>query len=182
MSYANSNLLFGEEKIELIDKKLSRLNRLVESLITDSPTRSMGTSVNNQDNSNSLSISHDMLSRGTPVGSPTEEGLTINAIVQQSSLFGFYLLANLCGPRTTYIFAGETNPSLGTLPIPLHPRLAMALHNSWDAKGESNRWQLLSAHAQYPETRSGCTALVFVPVATIQASTSSKPSIRQDDF
>ncbi|OQD65884.1 hypothetical protein PENPOL_c005G07269 [Penicillium polonicum] len=68
-----------EEKIDLIDKKLSRLNRLVESLITDSSVGSMRISLNHQDNLNSVLAPQDMPSRSTPVGSPTSEVITINS-------------------------------------------------------------------------------------------------------
>lgn len=72
-------LVSSEEKIDLIDKKLSRLNRLVESLITDNSVGSMGISPNHQVNLNSVLASQNMPSRSMPVSSPTSEVLTINA-------------------------------------------------------------------------------------------------------
>lgn len=72
-------LVSSEEKIDLIDKKLSRLNRLVESLITDNSVGSMGISLNHQDNLDSALASQDMPSRSMPVGSPTSEVIAINA-------------------------------------------------------------------------------------------------------
>ncbi|CAI7617849.1 unnamed protein product [Penicillium discolor] len=68
-----------EEKVDLIDKKLSRLNRLVESLITDNSVGSMGISLNHQDNSDSALASQDMPSLIMPVGSPTSDVIAINA-------------------------------------------------------------------------------------------------------
>lgn len=79
VSYANSILLFSEEKIDLIDKKLSRLNSLVESLITLNSVRSTGISLNQQDDLNNLSVSEEMPLQSTPVSLTTAEGLAINA-------------------------------------------------------------------------------------------------------
>ncbi|KAJ5685628.1 hypothetical protein N7536_008247 [Penicillium majusculum] len=99
-------LVSSEEKIDLIDKKLSRLNRLVESLITDNSVGSMGISLNHQDNLDSALASQDMPSRSMPVGSPTSEVIAINA---QSS-------SNRVGARpneiTNQVTIGEGQSSL----------------------------------------------------------------------
>ncbi|OQE01437.1 hypothetical protein PENSOL_c004G02767 [Penicillium solitum] len=95
-----------EEKIDLIDKKLSRLNRLVESLITDNSVGSMGISLNHQDNLDYALAPQDMPSRSMPVGSPTSEVIAINA---QSS-------SNRVGARpneiTNQVTIGEGQSSL----------------------------------------------------------------------
>lgn len=72
-------LVSSEEKIDLIDKKLSRLNRLVESLITNNSVGSMGISLNRQDNLRSVFVSQGMPPRSTPAGSPTSEVITMDA-------------------------------------------------------------------------------------------------------